>query len=293
MHQSFLVYRKSRYLWWAAAVCVAAAAAYAWHDPRTPPNGGTWLGYTLGGIGAALIFWLTALGIRKRSYRSSQGSVQGWLSAHVYLGLALLIVATLHTGFQFGWNIHTLAYILMCVVIASGVVGVVMYVRLPRAMSVNRAAQTREQMLEEIADIDTRVLRLAGRLPDFVKDALQSNRDRTALGGSVLAVLGGRDRSSVLLPAPTGGARLVPNADQGALLDWLSGELARSKDAEQSRVYHDVLSLIGARRLAVKRLRRDARIRGWLEIWLYVHVPMTVALLAALIAHVISVFLYW
>ena len=30
-----------------------------------------------------------------------------------------------------------------------------------------------------------------------------------------------------------------------------------------------------------------------LEIWLYVHVPLTFALIAALSAHIISVFFYW
>jgi len=30
-----------------------------------------------------------------------------------------------------------------------------------------------------------------------------------------------------------------------------------------------------------------------LEIWLYIHVPLTIALIAALTAHVISVFFYW
>ena len=113
MHQSFLQYRGKRYLWIGLALCVVAVLAYGWHAPLSPPNGGTWLGYTLGTIGALLILWLTALGVRKRSYSSTLGTVQGWVSAHVYLGLALLIVATLHTGFQFGWNVHTLAYVLM------------------------------------------------------------------------------------------------------------------------------------------------------------------------------------
>ncbi len=124
MHQSILSYRKSRYLWWASTVCIASIVAYWMHDPMVPPNGGTWLGYTLGGIGAVLILWLMWFGIRKRSYRSRVGSLQGWLSAHVYLGLGLITVVTLHTGFQFGWNIHTLAYVLMLLVIATGLVGV-------------------------------------------------------------------------------------------------------------------------------------------------------------------------
>ena len=52
MHQSFLDHAGRRYLKVALALCAASIALYAWHDPRSPPNGGTWLGYTLGGIGA-------------------------------------------------------------------------------------------------------------------------------------------------------------------------------------------------------------------------------------------------
>jgi hypothetical protein len=33
--------------------------------------------------------------------------------------------------------------------------------------------------------------------------------------------------------------------------------------------------------------------KALLQIWLYVHVPLTIALLAALTAHVVSVFYYW
>jgi hypothetical protein len=30
-----------------------------------------------------------------------------------------------------------------------------------------------------------------------------------------------------------------------------------------------------------------------LEVWLYIHVPLTFALIAALAAHIIAVFFYW
>ena len=35
------------------------------------------------------------------------------------------------------------------------------------------------------------------------------------------------------------------------------------------------------------------KMQATLEIWLYVHVPLTVALLAALLVHIVTVFLYW
>jgi hypothetical protein len=35
------------------------------------------------------------------------------------------------------------------------------------------------------------------------------------------------------------------------------------------------------------------RYKALLDLWLYVHVPLSLALLAALAAHVVIVFLYW
>lgn len=289
MHRSFLDHADRRYLKVALALCAVSIALYLWHDPRSPPNGGTWLGYTLGGVGAALILWLTALGIRKRSYSSSLGTVQGWVSAHVYLGLALIVIVTLHTGFQFGWNIHTLSYALMLVVIVSGLVGVVIYRRYPEQMSRNRSQQTQAIMLEEVAELDARALRIAKQLSPEFDAALRANIAGTRIGGGAFAILSARDRSEVALP----GLAVAGNAAQGRMLDWLGGQLSRSTDPERSRLINDLLSITGARRVLLRRLQRDARLRGWLEAWLYLHVPVTFGLLGALVAHIVSVFLYW
>ena len=297
MQESILAYRRLRYLWVASALAAVAIIAYAFHAPSEPPNGGTWLGYTLGGIGAALILVLAAFGRRRRAYSSRLGSVQGWLSAHVYLGIALVVIATLHAGFQFGWNVHTLSYVLTCVVAGSGVVGVWFYLRYPGLMSQNRAAQTREQMLAELADLDRLCARQAAALGGDYPEVIMSARDRAALGGGAAALLAGRDRSRVVLPAAhrsgAGEAHALPNASQSRLLDWLGQQLAESTDGERTRLIHELMTLTSARRALLDRLRRDAQIRAWLRTWLYVHVPMSTALVAALVAHVIVVFLYW
>jgi len=297
MQESMLAYRRLRYLWVAAVLAAAAIAAYAIHRPSEPPNGGTWLGYTLGGVGAALVLLLAAFGPRRRAYSSRLGSVQGWLSAHVYLGIALVIVATLHAGFQFGWNVHSLVYLLTCVVVASGIVGVWLYLRYPALMSRNRAAQTREQMIGELADLDRLCARQASLLGGEYPDVIMSARDRAALGGGAFALLAGRDRSRVVLPAARrDGASQVhalANPSQSRLLDWLGQQLAESTDGERTRQIHELMTLTGARRSLLDRLRRDAQIRAWLRTWLYVHVPASTALVAALVAHVIVVFVYW
>ena len=301
MHVSILAYARKRYLWLALFLCAASIAAYAWHDPLEVPSGGTWLGYTLGGIGAALILLLLAFGIRKRSYHSNLGKVQGWLSAHVYLGAALLIVVTLHAGLQFGWNVHTLAYVLMCAVIASGFFGVFAYLRYPHALSDNRSNLTREQMFEELASLDERCVRAAARIPGEYADVMVSNRDRTAIGGSAWRLLTGKDSSRVVLPLAgrhgqnrsNGSEHLVANPEQGAVLEWLGDRLSRSTDGTLTQQIAELMSLVSTRQALLRRLLRDARIKAWLEIWLYFHVPLSFALLAALIAHVVSVFFYW
>jgi hypothetical protein len=179
------------------------------------------------------------------------------------------------------------------IVIASGLVGISAYVRLPAEMSRNRASLTREQMWAEVDDLDQRCIRVAGALSGEFQDAATSNRDRTRIVGSVWAVLTAIDRSRVLLPGSGGVAALQSNPDQSRLLEWLGSQLARSSDGERSRTIGEVISLISARRVVLKRLRRDAQIRGWLDVWLYVHVPLSLGLLGALIAHVVSVFVYW
>jgi len=43
----------------------------------------------------------------------------------------------------------------------------------------------------------------------------------------------------------------------------------------------------------LRQIGKDLKLQAGIEIWLYVHVPLTAALLMALTAHIVSVFLYW
>ena len=153
-HESFLSHKKFRWLWIAILLCLASAVSYALIDVEPRHNGGSWYGYTLGTIGALLIFWLALLGVRKRKMTEGRWSLKAWTSAHVYLGLALIVVGTLHSGFQLGWNVHTLAYALMMFVIISGIYGITVYATLPQALSNNRKEMTRGEMVDALAALD-------------------------------------------------------------------------------------------------------------------------------------------
>lgn len=153
-HESFLSHKNMRWLKIAVIISLICGVSYAFIDVEPRHNGGTWYGYTLGTIGLLLILWLSLLGVRKRAMTEGKWSLKAWTSAHVYLGLALVVIGTLHTGFQLGWNVHTLAYALMMLVIISGIYGITVYKTLPASLSNNRNEMTRGQMVEALAALD-------------------------------------------------------------------------------------------------------------------------------------------
>jgi hypothetical protein len=304
-HRSFLVHREFRYLKIAAALCAACFLAYALYDPAHGHSGNTWLGYTLGTIGALLIVWLAWFGVRKRQLAHGYGTAQAWASAHVYLGLALVVVATLHTGFQLGWNIHTLAYALMLLVVATGIYGVLVYAALPGQITINRRKMDPKAMLAEIKRLDESALRLAQNIDPETRLLVSQSVSRVQIGGSwwqqltgvyavpgELGALGALLRNKaaeVLTPDP----RAPADGGDNRTLFMVADRMFDAGRKPKSEELQKLLNIIAQRKALVERLNRDITLRARMYIWLYLHVPLSIGLLAALLAHVISVFLYW
>jgi hypothetical protein len=270
-HESFLVHRRMRWFKVAIIVSIVAILGYALADVKPRPNGASWYGYTLGTIGALLIVWLSLLGVRKRAMTPGSWSLKSWTSAHVYLGLTLIVIATLHTGFQFGWNVHTLAYALMMLVILSGIYGIVVYAILPTSLSNNRREMTKREMVESLAAIDRQLDQAAQPLGRAESDLVIAALDQDPFGYGVWTRLSGHYR----------------NCRTEAAIAAFSE--IRSKSGAEERVR----ALLGKRIAQLQQIRRHLRLKAMLEVWLYVHVPATIALLGALTAHIVSVFYYW
>jgi len=239
-----------------------------------PPSGGSWIGYTLGTISAGLIVWLASLGIRKRAVSDGHYSLKAWVSAHVYLGLSLTVLGTLHTGFQFGWNIHTLAYGLMMLVIASGGLGIWAYSVLPHRLSANRGEVTRRQMLDNVTSLDAQLHEAAQPLNRTGAAIVRHSIEDTEIGGGFWQRLTGSYSHCANKQALEDIRRLPDTGPDVDILVKIETLMTQKADA-----------------LALAR--RQMRITALLEAWLFVHIPATFALLAALIAHIVSVFAYW
>ncbi len=297
IHENILRYRGSRYLWWAVGLIAVSIAIYALPTGAQPRNGGTWQGYVLGTLGAVLIAWLALLGVRKRRYGTKGSTVQGWASAHVYLGSALLVTATLHAAFQIGWNVHSLAYVLMCAVIVSGFYGVYTYLSHPRRLSRTRAGGSRETLFADLFALDAEGRKLAEACDAEVRVAVESSIARTQLGGGVLAQLSGRDGSRfVRRDASTGSTTAsapVSNRDQAPVIEFVAARLPRATKRTEAANLQDLLAVLTRRQAVLRRIRQDIRLQAALKIWLYIHVPLTIALLGALVVHIVVTFLYW
>jgi hypothetical protein len=272
-HEGLLRHAAFRWLKAALWLCLASILGYVLADIKPRPSGGSWYGYTLGTIGAGLIVWLALLGIRKRRMSPGGWSLKAWTSAHVYLGLALIVVATLHTGFQLGWNVHTLAYGLMILVILSGLFGVIAYATLPAALSANREEMTQAQMIDGIESLDRQL--------DAAAQPLGGD-----LAALVLAAISEDPFRQGLI------RRLSGRYDDGATEQAIA-VFDRRAAGSANPALAKVEALLRRRKAQLDRLRRHLRYKALLEIWLHLHVPATIALLAALTAHIVSVFYYW
>jgi hypothetical protein len=292
VHESILAFRRRRYFWVAIVLCAGSIAAFLLDDPQEPANGGTMLGYILGAIGALLIVWLAWFGVRKRRYASTAGTVQGWLSAHVYLGLALPLIVLLHAGFQLGVNVHSLAFVLMMLVVLSGMYGVFIYMKYPQRISANRSSLSRPELFDQLEDIDSRSNRVALDLPPAFATLVQSGATRTALGRSLWQRLRNQDNSTITLPGDDQG-NAVSNAGQEAALDWLADEHSRATDADVAAQIGELSALLRNKRKLLRQIREDLRLQASMELWLYFHVPLSIGLLVALVVHITSVFFYW
>ena len=275
-HESYLQYRRYRWFKVAVALSLLSLLIYLLVDVQPRHNGGSWLGYLLGTAGALMILWLALLGIRKRAITRGRWSLKAWTSAHVYLGLALIVVGTLHTGFQFGWNVHTLAYGLMMAVILSGVYGISVYALLPQGLSDSRSEMTGPQMVEAVNSLDKQIRAAALTLSDADTAIVLGSLDEDPFAGGVWRRLSGS----------------YPRCGTREALRVMRVRLDEN-DGKEAAAIDPVVTLLERKSAALQRIRLYVRRRALIEIWLYVHVPLTFVLIAALLAHIVSVFFYW
>jgi hypothetical protein len=309
---SLLKYKNYRYFKVTSLLMVIAFLAYVFIEPVGGKSyGGTWLGYALGIISTFIMLGLMWYGVAKRSitgtpdwsqiidareqgklatqqkkdYRkhdpkkgaSGGAALQEWLSGHIYLGASLLVLGTLHTGFHLGWNIHSLAYLLMMLVIASGFYGLNIYLNYPRRITQNMGDEILDDLLLKIVELDELASTRALNLPDEVNELVVRARLDTRLMGDFFEQWSGVQRK-----CPTHLA-----------VHQLLSMGGKYDDDDQQKMMRDLYSVLLRKEKLVTKVRTDIMFKTRLSAWLYLHVPLGIALFAALTAHIVSILFYW
>jgi hypothetical protein len=268
---------KIRWRRWSCLILALLVVPYLAALPADPIFGRTPRGLVYGSIGLMLLFVLLYYGARKRSYRSSWGSVEGWLQAHIYLGLVALVAVALHSGFRFQNMVALTAFVLLLLVTLSGIWGAVLYAVIPPKLSVANSDSTIVNISAQINELGRSMVALAaGKSAFFQKihaDLLEAEHARYLAGWRCLSQ---RYLEKRLARDPAGS------------FDRYVGGVPPEERTELTQL----LALAHERNDLHDSLIRRQRYVNLLGAWLYLHLPLSFALLVAVAAHVIAFFYY-
>jgi hypothetical protein len=265
------------------AVLTATYVASALHGGFQ--HGGSPAGIAYGIFGTVAILVLLAFGVRKRWYRSTWGTLDGWLQSHIYLGLLSALVIFFHSGFRFHDRVAVAAFITLGVVVASGFVGASLYTSVPRRLSEVESDLTPAELSAQIQQLADGMARVATSrsqpFQEVCRGLLAESLPGRLAGWRLMLTSRGAGPKRTISGGAGGGGGPAP---------W-AVHLTRVPPAEQEDL-RQLLVLSRQRSELLESLIAQQRYRNLLGAWLYLHVPLSIALLALVAAHLAAVFYY-
>jgi hypothetical protein len=305
----------ARHRRWIVGMLVALLLSGGWYGAaawaaREWLGGGSLPGFTFGVVGAVVILFEFLLWPRKHLRIKRLGSAQAWLRAHIWLGLFVLPLLILHSGFRLGGALSTVLMVLLVVVVASGIVGLVFQQTLPR------------RLLELVPQetVPTQIPRVREQLHLEAAELVEA-----ACGAGKAAKK--EDGEPVLSYLPAGVARMTIRSGVRPAIK----PAGAAPDAQPLRVFHDRLlapylqstgrsplrsvsqavvlfqdlrdvlepamhpTVDALEELCERRRQYDeqARLQFWLHSWLCVHLPLSAALVVLMFVHAWVALKYW
>lgn len=293
------------------------------------PGGGSWPGLTFGVAAGVICLFEFALVLRKTSWFRTRrtfmglklGTAQSWMAAHIWLGLFAAPLVAMHAGFRLGGTLSWLLAWVFILVIVSGVFGLVMQNVLPRLMTEAAPEETIYSQIDvvgrQFAADAVRLARLyGGPGSDDAWRELEESFPSQEVDKSAGTVVAGAPRRVgtmvsrsrhpqvdlprgaqspvlhqvlddvvVFLSTGRGPAGKLDSVQQ---IEWYFDDLRRRVHPEARPAVDQMESLCLRRR----QLNLQGRIHFWLHSWLSIHLPLSVALIWLLVAHVIGAVVY-
>ena len=237
-------------------------------------------GLALGVAGGLLIAFEMLIWPRKRwpgARTWPLGRTKTWMRAHIWLGLLIAPFALVHTGFRWGGPLPAATSIVLILVLLSGVWGLVLQNLLPRQLLAEVPGET------PFAEIDRVV---ASHMAAFEEQLRVDAGDLGAApkpGAEIVLTLYSEEAKPFLVgSAPDSELATAPRAAV-AFVGWRE----RTPAAARPRL-DELRELCDLRR----NLVAQARLHWWLHNWVWVHLPLSVALCILLVAHIYTALKY-
>ncbi|MCH8828364.1 MAG: phosphoenolpyruvate--protein phosphotransferase [Planctomycetes bacterium] len=133
-----------------------------------------------------------------------------------------------------------------------------------------------DNLLQQIAELGHECNNLSMNLSDEINVVMVDAGINTKIGGGFFRQLSGHD----------------PNCPSMAALDRVQ-VMAATLQGEEAVHARRLITRLSRRCELLSRARKDVQYQALMQVFLFVHVPMSFALLAALSSHVFIVFFYW
>jgi hypothetical protein len=303
-----------------AAITAAGWEAYAGLATPRWPGGGSLPGFTFG-VAAGLIIVFECLLWLKKHFRVWRiGRAQTWMRAHIWLGLLSVPLVLFHTGFNLGGTLSTVLTALFALVIASGIWGLLVQQVLPRKMLDDVPSETIYSQIEHVMahflkEADRLVMATCGPADDAGPE-LDAEQDERIDAFSHLTIgavrQAGRVQGKVLLtrvpPAPVPGSEPLRHFFQATIAPYLrsgarsgsplrfpgrAAALLAELKARLDPAAHETVDALEGLCDQRRQLDHEARLHFWLHNWLWLHLPLSAALLVLLFVHVWYAIEYW
>ncbi|RMG48393.1 MAG: hypothetical protein D6723_15200 [Acidobacteria bacterium] len=296
-------------------VAIVATGVYIPYHVLSPngPSGGSWPGLIYGILGSGLMVYAGLLSLRKKVPTWRIGRAETWMRGHIWLGLLSLLFILFHSGFRFGGALTTVLMVFTLLIILSGVLGLALQQFLPRMMMVRVPAETIYEQIDHVIDElcrecdilveqicgplgggdDTLVdatpvtarIKSEGRVKGRVRTSRSRRRSTEPLRGSEpLKAMYLSDIRPFLERGPYGGTKLGTPQRAAALFEHL-----RTVLPEEAREIVDDLQAACEER---RQLSLQKRLHHWLHGWLFIHVPLSMAVLVLALVHAVMALRY-
>lgn len=257
----------------ASAAAIGWYAAASWHSAQWP-SGSSPPGFTCGVAAGLLILFDFFLWPRKTLFRVWRiGRTQTWLRAHIWLGLLTVPLIAVHAWRELGGVLSTTLVILFGIVIASGIFGLALQQFLPRMIT---AAVPRETLYSQIDSV--------------AKQACDEARAKLIEFRGVIPANSLSQRfDAEIAPYLLGGAK------SGSLLagEAAAGNYFRALRESTPATYHPAIDALEDYCRKRRQFDLQRRLHLWLHTWLWIHLPLSAALVVLMFVHIFVALKYW